>query len=215
VKLGYHWQREVAPLFSNAVLPDPSSLHVVDQYLDVARAAGASSEAADFGLAPKDEDRDAMKELLKSSGVAGPFVLLNAGAGWATKRWSPAHFGTLAEMLAAKGISSVLIGGKATADVEAAEQVVSTCPVPVVNLLGKTSVRELVALVSPTLLLRLVCQQSDCTQSQSPPDRVPMDKSIAAITMKTGSTIFCRVMLTKLVGRHWDDLRRIISIESK
>jgi heptosyltransferase-1 len=148
VKLGYHWQREVAPLFSNAVLPDPSSLHVVDQYLDVARAAGASSEAADFGLAPKDEDRDAMKELLKSSGVAGPFVLLNAGAGWATKRWSPAHFGTLAEMLAAKGISSVLIGGKATADVEAAEQVVSTCPVPVVNLLGKTSVRELVALVS-------------------------------------------------------------------
>ena len=147
-KLGYHWQREIAPLFSKAVLPDPTSLHVVDQYLDVARAAGATTETAEFGLVPKDEDRESMKKLLKSSDVAGPFVLLNAGAGWATKRWSAAHFGALAEMLAAKGISSVLIGGKAPADVEAADQVIAACPVPVVNLLGKTSVRELVALVS-------------------------------------------------------------------
>ena len=148
LKLGYHWQREIAPFFSHAVLPDPSSLHVVDQYLDVARAAGASVEVAEFGLVPKDDDRDSMRELLKSSGVTGPFVLMNAGAGWTTKRWSPAHFGVLAEMLATKGISSVLIGGRAAADVESAEQVITACPVPVTNLLGQTSVRELVALVS-------------------------------------------------------------------
>lgn len=148
LKLGYHWQREVAPFFSKAVLPDPTSLHVVDQYLDVARAAGAESEVAEFRLIPKDEDREAMKALLKSSGVTGSFVVMNAGAGWATKRWTPNHFATLIEMLAAKEIRSVLIGGKADADIEAAEQVVSACPVPVVNLLGKTSVRELVALIS-------------------------------------------------------------------
>ena len=40
-KLGYHWQREGAFLFSQRVLPDPSSFHIVDQYVDVARAAGA------------------------------------------------------------------------------------------------------------------------------------------------------------------------------
>ena len=148
IKLGYHWQREVAPLFTRAVLPDPTSLHVVDQYLDVARAAGAESEVAEFGLAPLDADRDIMQGLLKSSGVAGPFVLMNAGAGWASKRWDPSSFATLAEMLSLKGIQSVLIGGRATADIEAADQVVSASPVPVVNLLGKTSVRELVALVS-------------------------------------------------------------------
>ena len=34
LKLGYHWQREIAPFFSRPVLPDPSSLHIVDQYLD-------------------------------------------------------------------------------------------------------------------------------------------------------------------------------------
>ena len=148
VKLGYHWQREISPLFSQAVLPDPSSLHVVDQDLDVARAAGAATEVAEFGLVPSEENRVAMKEVLNSNGVSGPFVLLNAGAGWASKRWSPDHFATLAEMLSAKGVASVLIGGRASADIEAAQQVLSACPVPVINLLGKTSVRELVALVS-------------------------------------------------------------------
>ena len=147
-KLGYHWQREIAPFFSQAVLPDPSSLHVVDQYLDVARAAGAESEVAEFGLTPLNIDREAMRSLLQLEGVGGPFVLMNAGAGWASKRWDPAHFGVLAEMLAAKGIQSVLIGGKAPADIEAALQVISSASVPIVNLLGKTSVRELVGLIS-------------------------------------------------------------------
>lgn len=148
VKLGYHWQREIAPFFTQAVLPDPSSLHIVDQYMDVARAAGAESEVAEFRLVPLTEDIASMKELLVSSGVSGPFVVMNAGAGWASKRWSPDHFGVLAEMLAGKGIQCVLVGGRAAGDVEAAEQVLAASVVPMVNLLGKTSVRELVALIS-------------------------------------------------------------------
>lgn len=44
VKLGYHWQREGSALVSRRVLPDPSSFHIVDQYVDVARAAVASIE---------------------------------------------------------------------------------------------------------------------------------------------------------------------------
>jgi heptosyltransferase I len=148
VKLGYHWQREIAPLFSQAVLPDPSSFHVVDQYLDVARAAGAEASFAEFGLVPNEVDRETVKALLKDSGIDGPFVVMNAGAGWTTKRWNPGHFNVLGEMLAAKGIRSVLIGGKSPADIEAAEQVISSGQVAIVNLLGKTSVRELIALIS-------------------------------------------------------------------
>ncbi|MEI7984183.1 MAG: glycosyltransferase family 9 protein [Armatimonadota bacterium] len=148
IKLGYHWQREIAPFFSRAVLPDPTSLHIVDQYLDVARAAGAETEVAEFGLVPQDIDRESVKTLLQSVGVAGPFVVMNAGAGWASKRWNPEHFAVLAEMLAAKGIHCILIGGKAPGDIEAATQVIAAGLTPIVNLLGKTSVRELVALIS-------------------------------------------------------------------
>lgn len=147
-KLGYHWQREIAPLFSQAVRPDPSSLHVVDQYVDVARAAGAECDRAEFGFEPKEEDRDKMRALLAENGVQGAFVVLNAGAGWASKRWPAAHFARLSEMIASKGVSAVFIGGKADADQRAFEEVSTETATPVVNLLGKTSVRELVALIS-------------------------------------------------------------------
>ncbi|MBS1727898.1 MAG: glycosyltransferase family 9 protein [Armatimonadetes bacterium] len=146
-KLGYHWQREIASFYSQRVLPDPSSLHVVDQYVDVIRAAGAEASKADFGLIALDDDRERMKALLSEHGVTGPFVVMNAGAGWATKRWPPSHFATLIEMLASKGVQSVLIGTDSAADVAAASEVVAACPTPVVNLLGKTSIRELVALI--------------------------------------------------------------------
>ena len=147
-KLGYHWQRELAPLFSAPVTPDPSSLHVVDQYVDVARAAGAECDRADFGLQPLEEDRNKCKELLSENGVNGPFVVLNAGAGWATKRWPATHFARMSEMIATKGISAVFIGGKAEADQQAFREVEQETNVPILNLLGKTSVRELVSLVS-------------------------------------------------------------------
>ena len=99
-------------------------------------------------MVPLGTDKESVKSLLKSVGIEGPFVVMNAGAGWASKRWLPAHFGMLAEMLAAKGVQSVLIGGKAPADIEAAEQVISASTVPIVSLLGKTTVRELIALIS-------------------------------------------------------------------
>lgn len=147
-KLGYHWQRELAPFFSSKVLPDPTSLHVVDQYVDVARYIGAQADVADFQMYPLEEDRTKMQSLLAENGITGAFVIANAGAGWVTKRWPGEHYARLAELLAEKGIQFALLGGKAAGDVEAAESVVSESKVPIVNLLGKSSVRELVALIS-------------------------------------------------------------------
>jgi heptosyltransferase I len=147
-KLGYHWQREFSCLFTQKVIPDPSSLHVVDQYVDVARAAGAEASQAIFNLHPKPDDRAKCIELLKESGIEGPFIVLNAGAGWATKRWPSAHFASLADSLAGKNIATVLIGGRADADQTAAGEVIQSSKNPPINLLGKTNVRELVALIS-------------------------------------------------------------------
>jgi heptosyltransferase I len=147
-KLGYHWQREGAWLFSQRVLPDPTSVHIVDQYVDVARAAGGVAERAVFSLAPKEEDLDSVKQKLVESGVEGKFVVMNAGAGWATKRWPAAHFAQLIDALGEHQIRTVLIGGKADADIDAANEVISSAKAIPVNLLGQTSVRELVALLS-------------------------------------------------------------------
>lgn len=158
LKLGYHWQREGAWLFSNPVVPDPTSYHIVDQYVDVARAAisrlGANlpmspaSAPNPFALRPKDEDLASVRAKLAEVGISGRFVAMNAGAGWATKRWPASFFAEAVDALARTGVQTVLLGGKAPADREAADAVASASKNKPADLLGKTSVRELIALLS-------------------------------------------------------------------
>lgn len=146
-KLGYHWQREGSWLFSQRVLPDPSSFHIVDQYVDVVRAYGVQVHRAEFALKPKEEDVLSVRRKLKERGVVGRIMVVNAGAGWATKRWPPAHFAQVIDAVQEAGVRAVLVGGKAEADRAAADEVSRLCRTEPANLLGETNVRELVALI--------------------------------------------------------------------
>jgi ADP-heptose:LPS heptosyltransferase len=145
-KVGYHWQREGAGFFSERILPDPTSYHIVDQYVDVARELGGVADRAVFNLAPKDSDLEKVGALLIENGVEGRFVAMNAGAGWVTKRWPPEHFATLITDLKSQGVPTVLIGAKG-ADQEAIGAIASQ-GATFADLSGKTNVSELVALLS-------------------------------------------------------------------
>lgn len=147
-KLGYHWQRELARLFSQPVQPDPSSLHVVDQYLDVARAIGVEVHEAEFGLEPNQICRENMKDALNQKGIQGPFVVMNGGAGWITKRWNPEHFATLIDLLAERSIQTVLIGGKSEDDLAVAKTISDQCHSAPISMVGATNIPELIALIS-------------------------------------------------------------------
>jgi len=146
-KLGYHWQREGAWLFSQGVLPDPSSHHVVDQYVDVARAAGAEAEGAEFMLSPNPEAAATVAAKLETLGVAR-YAVVNPGAGWVTKRWPAEHFGALIDHLHAAGVQVVLVGGRSDSDRAAATEVAKACREAPTSLVGETSIKELIALIA-------------------------------------------------------------------
>lgn len=169
VKVGYHWQREGAWLFSSRVIPHPSSLHVVDQYVDVARAVGGETDRADFGLEPLPEAVLSVQSKLNESAEAlvrqsnlgdeavevlgsrldrGEFVVMNGGAGWATKRWPTTHFSQLIDMLGEASFSTVLIGGSAIDDKVVAAEIFAQSQFKPIPMTGQTSITELVALLS-------------------------------------------------------------------
>jgi lipopolysaccharide heptosyltransferase I len=140
-KLGYHWQREGSFLFSQKVKPDKSSLHVTDQYVDVVRAVGAEMDRAEFDLKPDPKDVERLAKELPQG-----FIACNAGAGWATKRWPAGHFAELADELSRRDLPVVFIGGPG--DREVFQEVRVSGAQRAVDMVGKTSVRELVALLS-------------------------------------------------------------------
>lgn len=148
-KLSHHWRREGAGFFSHPVLPDPSSLHIVDQNVDVARAAGGQAYRAEFGLAPSPEDVDRSMSLLSDRGIGGKFAVMNPGGAWASKRWPASSFAEVAGALASKGIPSVLIGAKSESELDAAKEILSLCPGgSVVSLVGETGLGDLIGLIS-------------------------------------------------------------------
>jgi ADP-heptose:LPS heptosyltransferase len=146
LKLGYHWMREGAWLFSQRVLPDPSSVHVVDQYVDVARAAGGEADNAFFDLHAHFDDLEEVEQKLRFRGVGERFVVMNAGAGWASKRWPAQHFAKLADMLALAHVQTVFLGGPG--DQTVLEEVRALGAKEAISMVGETNVRELIALIS-------------------------------------------------------------------
>lgn len=147
-RLGYHWQREGSWLFSSPVRPDPSSLHVIDQYVDVARALGAEAHWPNFALAPSAEDVEKIRGLLEGAGrdFGQKLVAVNPSSARAAKRWAPDCLARAVNLLHGAGIQSVFLGtpGDAAAFAE-----VEACGLPpVLNVIGQTSPRELVALIS-------------------------------------------------------------------
>ncbi|MBS1718798.1 MAG: glycosyltransferase family 9 protein [Armatimonadetes bacterium] len=138
-KLGYHWQREGASLFSSRVLPDPTSFHIVDQYVDVIRAAGAEVSRAEWDLKPDEQALTTVQDLIRYP----LYVVMNPGAAWVTKRWPPEHFSALIDRAP---IPVVLIGTKQEA--EANESIAAACKDKPLNIAGKTNLSELIAVIA-------------------------------------------------------------------
>ena len=100
-KIGYHWIREVAPLIEMAVPKRPESIHIVDQYLDVARFLGADVSNVEFPFAISDAESEYASRILKSGGIdpEQAFVVINPAAGHPLKEWGADNYAALIDRL--------------------------------------------------------------------------------------------------------------------
>lgn len=141
-KLVYCNAREFSDWVSKKVCGPNQNGHIIDQYLDVVRALGAPKETVDFGIRINEQQIKAVRQILKNAGWEGqPYVVLIPGANWPNKRWPPLYFSVLADRLNKQGLSPVLIGGPA--DLPLAQQILDRAETRLMNLIGKTSLKQL------------------------------------------------------------------------
>ncbi len=145
-KIGYHWLREAAPLVVKAIPKRSESVHVVDQYLDVARFLGADVSKAVFPFVISDAESEYASSLLKSRGVDSEkaFVVINPAAGHPLKEWGCDKYAALIDSLWSDfQLPSALV----TADFAAAAAVEQRTHAPFANLAGKTNLKQLGAVL--------------------------------------------------------------------
>ncbi len=166
VRLGFANAREFAWFFYTHRVPlHTTEQHAIDRYLAVADALGCGTAPVEFPFAVEDNDRVAVSAMLQDD---RPFVLMLPGTNWATKRWPIEHFAALIDPLRDRyGLRTVIAGGPgdvplALAMLAAVGQPTALagagdCAAPLdpacLNLVGKTNLRQTVALIERASLV--------------------------------------------------------------
>lgn len=159
-RVGFAEARELAGVFySQRVRCERADRHAVDKNLCLARAVGLPVDAAAFPLALRADELAAARGLL--SDAAGrpldAFVAVIPGARWEAKRWRPERLARLIDRLHQEGLPPCVLLG-AAGDRAFADQLIGFRRTPVADLVGRTSLRELAAVIALADLV--ICHDS-------------------------------------------------------
>jgi heptosyltransferase-1 len=139
-RVGFANARELAWAgYTHRVPVASDEQHAIDRYLAITDALGCGRSPVEFHFPVGAVEREYIADRL---GNIGPFAVLLPGTNWPTKRWPSERFGELVRPLKERfGLDSVIAGG---ADVAALAATIGTAAR---SLVGKTNLRELVALL--------------------------------------------------------------------
>ena len=137
--------REFAHIFYTDKIPqDRDSIHLVDYYLKIVQAAGASDIGVRFVMPSASSCR--------KTEVGSHYAVFVPGSAHIDKRWPAERFAELAGRVSSQfGLSIVAVGTAAEKDV--VEQIKRLSSVPIINLAGATDISELTALLKSAELV--------------------------------------------------------------
>ena len=156
VRVGYtpgrsgRWRRA---LLSRSV-PWNGDQHMVETNLDLVRACGIDATGCRPVLAVQPEARARMAGRLAAAGLAPgqPLVVIHAVSRWLFKAWPEAGCATVLAHLARGGIALAVTSGPEPREMEAARRILSRAAAPAIDLVGRTSLAELAAVLERATL---------------------------------------------------------------
>lgn len=145
-KIGLASAREGARWFYNTLLPDDLwNMHAVDRYWLVAESLGMGQQRKQARFPNLDSERNRWLAALAS--LPRPWVVMNLGTRWETKRWPVRHFAILGQHVVMTSSGSIiLVGGPDEAPLAQDFQIYWSRNV--CSTVGKTSLRDLTAILS-------------------------------------------------------------------
>ncbi len=152
-RLGYCNMRELSGLISKAVCGPNQTGHVVERYLDVARALGCEVERPEWVITPSKEDKEKGKGILHENGldIQDNYIVVAPGTNWQSKCWPAESYAKLADEIGQKlGVPIVLVG--APKDKELALTIQKNTQAKIYNIIGKTTLKQLAYIMGQSML---------------------------------------------------------------
>ena len=127
---------------------DRTDLHEVQRYLRVLELIDIHEPNAKLEFWHTDADRHAARQILAAHGISPKECLIGANLGttWRTKRWSLENFAAVITQIQKRMDVQLLLTGS-TAEIPLGEALVQMAKVETINLIGKTTLMQLSALI--------------------------------------------------------------------
>ncbi len=144
--------KEGSGYFSREILPRPDDRHTVERNLSVIDFLGGPAGEVRFRLTISETAQRQVREILGSAGRREEerLVVVHPGAGWLSRRWPADRFAELINTLGmTPGLRLAVIGGAAGGSEEGRlfEQLFSLIRVPVIDLVNRLSLKQLISLL--------------------------------------------------------------------
>ncbi len=154
LKLGMCNMREMSSRISKPVVGPNAYGHIVERYLDVARALGCRVDNVVFPVEVPKTDADRAVSIMANAGVhmENPYVVFVIGANWPNKRWPVQHFAELGDWFFQNQVTPVIVGNGAL-DIKRTLDVAGMMRVPPVNMVNKTDLKQLAYIIKNARLV--------------------------------------------------------------
>lgn len=143
------WGRELSPLLNNRLV-ETKSAHVVDRSMELLAAVGIQKDllgSPRTGLPLCEQSVSTIAAWISNAGLDEPFVVINPGGSWASKRWEMDRYGVVASYLKREyQIQSVVVWAN-DQELEMANVIHAVDPEATI-IAPATSLTELAALTS-------------------------------------------------------------------
>jgi heptosyltransferase I len=155
VKVGFDWARskELHSLFINKRIAPQSEAHVLEGFKGFAQAIGTPDYKPQWQMPITAQHQQAADALLGEERLAGRIFVISPAASKKERNWLPERYAALAEHAHQQGFSVVITGGPTPLEIELAEQIIAHSSTPVLNLVGKTQLKELLFVLKRAALV--------------------------------------------------------------
>lgn len=142
--------REAQWLFTNRSIEPEAHAHVLDGFKGFAAAIGVPDFEPSWHIPVSPEDREWAKSVLPEG---RPVFGIVPAASHPERNWTIEGYAALASHALDNNFRVALFGGPSAAEAQLGERILARLNRPVVNLVGRTSLKQLLALLGRTRLL--------------------------------------------------------------
>ncbi|MCE7597022.1 glycosyltransferase family 9 protein [Vibrio fluvialis] len=150
-KVGFNRKRakEGQWLFTNRKIADTESAHVLDSFFSFTEFLGVPRQTPTWNLPISEQDRQFAHAQLGNQ----PTIVISPAASKDERNWVTERYAQFADYVISQGYQVALCGSPAPREQKLAEQISALMTHPVLNLVGKTNLKQLTAVLGEAKLV--------------------------------------------------------------